>query len=229
MNKIALLNSMFLLLSLIIGGKSFSEPPNLTIVKQQAIQYHDNGQYQRELRQVNQQALDFIKNQIKTHPQKNYALVLDIDETCLSNYKNLLARDFINDFNVIHQDIAKGDATPIASTLKLYNFAKKHQISIFLISGRFENERQITIRNLHKAGFKGWKKLYLQPDTTAKNKVASIEQFKIAKRRSIEKQGYKILASIGDQPVDLSGGYAMKTFKLPNPYYYIPAKIHQAA
>ncbi|MGB6550988.1 MAG: HAD family acid phosphatase [Xanthobacteraceae bacterium] len=30
-----------------------------------------------------------------------------------------------------------------------------------------------------------------------------------------------MIANVGDQESDLSGGYAEKTFKLPNPFYYI--------
>jgi hypothetical protein len=35
-------------------------------------------------------------------------------------------------------------------------------------------------------------------------------------------EGYTILLSMGDQRSDLEGGYAERTFKLPNPYYWIP-------
>ena len=35
-------------------------------------------------------------------------------------------------------------------------------------------------------------------------------------------QGYTILLSLGDQESDLTGGYAERTFKLPNPVYYLP-------
>jgi len=45
--------------------------------------------------------------------------------------------------------------------------------------------------------------------------------FKSEARAAITKQGYTIIASIGDQYSDLKGGYAEKTFKLPNPYYYL--------
>ena len=40
--------------------------------------------------------------------------------------------------------------------------------------------------------------------------------------RHLAEQGYTILLSMGDQESDLAGGYAEKTFKLPNPVYYLP-------
>ena len=41
-------------------------------------------------------------------------------------------------------------------------------------------------------------------------------------RKEITQQGYDIVFSIGDQQSDLVGGYSDKTYKLPNPYYFIP-------
>jgi HAD superfamily, subfamily IIIB (Acid phosphatase) len=46
--------------------------------------------------------------------------------------------------------------------------------------------------------------------------------YKSATRAYIESQGYDIVGNFGDQFSDLEGGYADKTFKLPNPNYYLP-------
>ena len=50
----------------------------------------------------------------------------------------------------------------------------------------------------------------------------SAADFKGPQRELIEAQGYTIVANIGDQPSDLEGGFALETFKLPNPFYRIP-------
>jgi len=34
--------------------------------------------------------------------------------------------------------------------------------------------------------------------------------------------GFNIVANFGDQYSDLTGGFADKTFKVPNPMYYLP-------
>ena len=47
-------------------------------------------------------------------------------------------------------------------------------------------------------------------------------QYKSGVRAYIESQGYDIVADLGDQFSDLLGGYADKTFKMPNPNYYLP-------
>ena len=46
--------------------------------------------------------------------------------------------------------------------------------------------------------------------------------YKAATRAHIESMGYEIVADFGDQYSDLTGGYTDKTFKLPNPNYYLP-------
>jgi predicted secreted acid phosphatase len=47
-------------------------------------------------------------------------------------------------------------------------------------------------------------------------------QYKSGTRAYIESQGYNIVADMGDQFSDLDGGFADKTFKMPNPNYYLP-------
>jgi predicted secreted acid phosphatase len=46
--------------------------------------------------------------------------------------------------------------------------------------------------------------------------------YKSGTRAYIESQGYDIVANFGDQFSDLLGGFADKTFKMPNPNYYLP-------
>ena len=47
-------------------------------------------------------------------------------------------------------------------------------------------------------------------------------QYKSGTRAYIESKGYDIVADIGDQFSDLLGGFSDKTFKMPNPNYYLP-------
>jgi HAD superfamily, subfamily IIIB (Acid phosphatase) len=50
----------------------------------------------------------------------------------------------------------------------------------------------------------------------------SAADFKAPQRRAIQGEGYTVIANLGDQPSDLDGGYAERTFLLPNPFYRIP-------
>ncbi len=42
--------------------------------------------------------------------------------------------------------------------------------------------------------------------------------------RNLKAAGYTIIASLGDQKSDLAGGHAEMTFKIPNPFCFIPEK-----
>ncbi|KTD44711.1 HAD family acid phosphatase [Legionella quateirensis] len=212
-----------LCLTLLFSTPLFSEPPNLSLVRKEIINYYDTGLYYKDLESKIQQAQQYIIDQAKIHKQnkssKKLALVLDIDETSLSNYDKMLKRNFVGTKEEIHQEIMAANATVIKPMLDLYNTALKNNIKVFFVTGRHESERNATRINLIKAGYKKWSGLYLRPNTYA---YPSIIPFKSKTRETITKQGYTIIASIGDQFSDIKGGYAEKGFKLPNPFYYLP-------
>jgi hypothetical protein len=56
----------------------------------------------------------------------------------------------------------------------------------------------------------------------AANASCATIPYKSGTRAYIESQGYTIVADFGDQFSDLEGGFAQKTFKMPNPNYYLP-------
>jgi predicted secreted acid phosphatase len=145
--------------------------------------------------------------------------VLDIDESSLSNYDKMVARNFVANKEQLRSEIAAADSPAIKPMLLLYNDALQRGIEVFFVTGRKESERQDTIKNLKLIGFHTYSGLYLKPDNYNK---PSIIPFKSQTRERIEIEGYKIIATIGDQQSDLKGGFAEKSFKLPNPYYYLP-------
>jgi hypothetical protein len=59
-------------------------------------------------------------------------------------------------------------------------------------------------------------------DAIAASKSCGTIAYKSGTRAYLESLGYEIVASFGDQYSDLEGGYADKTFKMPNPNYYLP-------
>ena len=209
--------------ALTIHSKSFAEPANLAQLKTEIKAYHDSGAYQKELSQIITPATRYIitradANESSPKPQK-LAIVLDIDETSISNYNNIVEHDFANEKQQIERHILAADAPAIKPMLSLYNTALKHHVAVFFVTGRTTDLQAATRKNLLFAGYKGWAGLYLQPKDLKKS---SISTFKAATRHAISNKGYTIIESIGDQQSDLTGGYAEKTFKLPNPYYYIP-------
>lgn len=208
------------LLSFVFPGFIIAkEPANLGLLRQELIRYHDSNEYSKDIDVVIQQAMVYLKtNTAKKNGNQKLAIVLDIDETSLSNYPNLLKLNFGGTKDEMWQAEKEGVDPVITATLKLYQYAKNHDIAVFFVTGRHENERNSTVLNLKNAGFNNWDGLFLKPNDYTNKSAAP---YKIAIRKEITKQGYHIVLNIGDQESDLQGGFADKTFKLPNPFYYI--------
>ncbi|MDT5002876.1 MAG: hypothetical protein QOJ24_52 [Mycobacterium sp.] len=103
--------------------------------------------------------------------------------------------------------------------MDVYNTAKDRGAAIFFNTGRPESQRAATEHNLADVGYAGYTRLILEPDGTHYDSAAD---FKAPQRQAIEQEGYTIVANTGDQPSDLEGGFAERTFLLPNPFYRIP-------
>ena len=220
---------LFGILIFVFSGtfSAFAQPPNLGELKTQLLSYKLYGEYDRELAAVDTQAQAFIDAQASLWPKP--AIVLDIDETSLSNWQEISADDFGYISAGSCTDLPKGpcgalawdqlaQATAIEPTLALFNYAKAKGIAVFFITGRFEAERCATERNLQNAGYSGWAELIMRQT----GKSSSVTDYKSGEREKIEQRGYTIIANIGDQPSDLNGGHSKGAFLLPNPFYRIP-------
>lgn len=58
--------------------------------------------------------------------------------------------------------VEKGMAPAIKSSLKLYEEVLSLGFKVFLLTGRSEGKRGVTIENLINAGFRDWHKLILR-------------------------------------------------------------------
>ncbi len=225
MNKFQIATHAFLSIACALGiqSKLYAEPANLAQLKTEIRTYHDSGAYQKDLARVTIPATHYIieraeSNAKKPHPRK-LAIVLDIDETTLSNYHSIVSRDFADNKKLVHKHLLDADDPAIKPMRSLYQTALKQHVAVFFVTGRGADLKQATIKNLKRSGYPTWSGIYFRP---IQYKKSSIAVFKTRTRKIITRQGYTIIASIGDQNSDLTGGYAEKTFKLPNPYYFVP-------
>lgn len=220
MKKIIFIILIFMNITTVCYAK---EPKNLDIVKQEAIKYHDSGEYQKDQAKVVDQAMLYLKKRLESEKQKpsnkKFAIVLDIDETSLSNYPDMVKLNFGGTEEDIERAEGNGTDPVIAPTLELYRYAQENKIAVFFITGRTENYRKPTAANLIQAGYSNWNGLILKPVNYHQPSAAT---YKTAAREEIEKMGYDIILNMGDQKSDLTGKHADKTFKLPNPYYLVP-------
>jgi predicted secreted acid phosphatase len=200
--------------------------PDLYATQNAVEHYISSGQYDADCARVAAKATDYLKQRLKKGGK--LAIVLDIDETSLSNWPAYK----VNGWTYIKTggcDLQTGpcniavweqmaEAQPIRSVLALAQFAHNNGVAVFYITGRPEISREPTERNLHLAGYPV-DGLFLYPTG---EKFASRVEFKSHVRRQIMEQGYTIVINIGDQWSDLNGGYAERTYKIPNPVYFLP-------
>jgi acid phosphatase len=197
-------------------------------------EYHDSGVYDREIAEVDAladqrilggghhrsthtRALGRGHGHGHGHGHEQLAIVLDIDETSLSNYSAIEADNFT------YGPRSQAEATDeigvaIQPTLKLYRDAQARGIAVFFVTGRPEAQRQVTTENLQREGYSNWAGLTLKPADTTMTTV----QYKSGARAAIEAEGYRIIANVGDQYSDLAGGHADVAYKLANPFYFLP-------
>jgi hypothetical protein len=213
--------------SMVVASES-SQPGNIGELSNQLTFYHDFGSYDRDLWAVVKPAEDYLRQ--RASQVKMPALVLDIDETALSNWPKLIANNFAYFPDGTCDQLPKGPCgeiawqrlardAPIQATLDLYEVARSQHVAVFFITGRDESMREFTEGNLRKAGFAIWERLIMRPPKTSTRSAAD---YKAPARQQIEKEGFTILANVGDQPSDLQGGFAERGFLLPDPFYRIP-------
>lgn len=188
--------------------------------------YIRSGQYDRDFAKVVAEAGAFLEQRARTATKP--AIVLDIDETSLSNWPAYRlngwgrvvagACDLQEGPCGLRAWQALGRSEALAPTLALARRARELGVAVFFISGRPPSLREATERNLREQGY-DWTAVTLLPEGA---RFASAVDFKAPERRQITEQGYTILLSLGDQASDLEGGFAERTFKLPNPVYYLP-------
>ena len=205
---------------------SGSEPANLGVLKRELVAYHDGGAYERDIAAMASRAAAWIEE--RAGKVARPALVLDIDETSISNWPQMRVNDF-GYFKSGPCDLEKGPCgalawedmgrgEPIRPVLDLYRKARALGVAVFFVTGRQEAQRAGTERNLRAAGYEGWEGVVLRPEGPRQPTA----EYKSGARAAIEAKGYTIVANVGDQDTDLAGGHAEKGFKLPNPFYWIP-------
>jgi predicted secreted acid phosphatase len=210
------------------GEPVLSQPPNVGEAKIAATDYYNSGAYHRDITAVTARASDWIAE--RASQVERPALVLDIDDTSLTNWEVIMADDFGRIFNGPCDSLPLGPcgwvawdlraATPaISQTLALFEEARDLNVAVFFITGRDESQRDATEQNLTATGYDDYQGLYMEP---VGSHFASAADFKAPHRARIEAEGFTIIANMGDQPSDLAGGHAEETFLLPNPFYRIP-------
>ncbi|MBJ6639721.1 hydrolase [Streptomyces sp. DHE7-1] len=156
----------------------------------------DYATWQKDCQTVMDQALPYLKDRIAAaRPGEKQAIVFDIDNTTLET-----------DFGFSYPQPANKPVLDVA------RYAQEHGVRLFFVTARPGIIYWPTEYNLEHDGY-DVSGLYVRGLVDLFKDVAA---YKTAQRVDIEKQGYTIVANIGNSATDLSGGHAERTYKLPD-------------
>lgn len=192
------------------------EPKNIYLLKQELKTYVDSGSYAQDIAAVCVDATKWIEQRAASaKPGERLALILDVDETMLSNLPEIRR----NDFGYLPASwsawVRSGQAPGLAPVLEVSRTARRLGVAVIILTGRVEGDRSGTEANLRAVGYDGWSQLHFKPGDAKE----TTETFKTAWRQRLIAEGWTPIANVGDQESDLTGGFAERTFKLPNPFY----------
>lgn len=225
------------------------EIPNLTQVQDKIKAYYGDtvtadgrhyaspdSNYARQVRGIEAKARAYLtkaladKQPAKLTKGTKPAIVLDMDDTTLLTYNYELQVGFA--FTPESQDkyLESTDMDPVFGMNRLVNWAHDKGAEVFFLTGRKEKQREWSVRNLKNVGYGvplDRKHVYLKdkenpPPYLPCGATCTTTEFKSGTRKHIESLGYNIVANFGDQYSDLNGGFGDRTFKMPNPMYYLP-------
>lgn len=193
------------------------EPRNLDLVKNELREYVESGEYLKDLAAATAPAKTWLQERIHRRlPGEKFAIVFDLDETLLSNWPELRDTNF-DAWSKWDAWVERAAAPANEPVREVYQLARQLGVNIYFLTGRTENQRAATEKNLKAIGCAEFAALIMRP--TGDKRGAA--EYKTGERKRLTESGQAIIASLGDQESDLAGGYAERTFKLPDPFYLI--------
>lgn len=193
-------------------------PTNLSTAKKAVLRYVDSGQYADNLKTTADEASVWITARAAWRVEgEKLAIVLDIDETVLTNLPHMREMDFGYLPKMWDVWVEEGTAPAIEAVRAVFKTARRYDVAVFFITGRKESDRTGTVKNLATMNMGAYEQLICKPVAYK----GTSGDYKTAARKRLVEEGWTIIANVGDQHSDLQGGYSEKTFKLVNPFYLI--------
>ncbi|SHG73197.1 HAD superfamily, subfamily IIIB (Acid phosphatase) [Jatrophihabitans endophyticus] len=194
--------------------------------------FSPTGNYAHEVGGIVRGAKQYLGKHRHAPARAKKAILFDVDDTTLNTYSYEIYSNFVYNPTTNAAFVNGNVFRAVPHVVDLEKYAEARGYTVFFLTGRPEAQRSGTIQNLTSEGYDvSSANLYLKDLTKpiygscyqpSANRTCTTIQYKSLTRKYIESQGYDIVANFGDQYSDLSGGYANRTYKLPNPMYYLP-------
>lgn len=194
------------------------EPTNLSKAKAAVLEYCDSGDYLKDVAKVAEKAGTWIEERVKKNQGKQrLAVVMDIDETVLSNLELMKKMDFGYVPSEWDAWLRKAEIPALEPMRDLFLKIRKLGVAVIFVTARKNPAfRECTEENLRREGMGDFESLMMIEEGAPPQLNGDA---KTSIREHLSQEGYLIIANIGDQESDLKGGFAEMTFKLPCPFY----------
>ncbi|KUM81850.1 HAD family acid phosphatase [Streptomyces curacoi] len=231
-------------------ANSTHEPYNIGLLVKDIDSYYGttldaNGVYQaspdspyaKDLARIDADAKKYIDKAARKalHKGEKPAVVFDIDDTLLLSLDYEKKTNYTYNSATWAEYVNRADRPAVFGSPELVRYAESKGVEVFYNSGLAESQRSAAVENLKKAGAevnldadhmflkdKANPPAYLADCATPGTWNCTTVQYKSGTRQHIEDDlGYEIIANFGDQYSDLEGGHADRTYKLPNPTYFV--------
>ncbi|HEX6468760.1 MAG TPA: HAD family acid phosphatase [Streptosporangiaceae bacterium] len=205
----------------------------------------DDGNYAKEARSVASAGTRWLAGPHRVRGTR--AIVLDVDDTTLLTWNYEIFSNWAFNPATNATFVTEQRFPAVFGMVDMVRAAEREGYAIFYLTGRPTTQEAATLGNLTADGVgvdAGYPKptalsgtedgLFTKPAVADypdylkqacaadPNGACTTIHYKSATRAHIESTGYDIVANFGDQFSDLVGGHADRTFKLPNPNYFLP-------
>jgi hypothetical protein len=194
--------------------------------------FNPDGAYAHEVEGIAAKAGTYLAHHHKRTAGK--AILFDIDDTTLNTYNYEIYSNFVFNPTTNAAFVNAGVFPAVPGMVDLEHQAIAEGYKVFFLTGRPQNattdQKPATLANLRAVGYdvvddqvylkdaSGVTEPWLSPCAP----TCTTTQYKSLTRQHIESLGNEIVANFGDQFSDLNGGFADKTYKIPNPMYFLP-------
>jgi predicted secreted acid phosphatase len=212
--------------------------------------FADDSNYAKEADSVADAGERYLAARAHGHSSRMKAIVLDVDDTTLATWNYVVFSNWAYNPSTNGTYVTDELFPAVPGMLDMVKKAANEGYAIIFITGRPAAQEAATLGNLTSDGVgvdagypdpttlvDGEDGLFTKPavadypdylktacaaELSVPNGSCTTIHYKSATRAHIESLGYDIVADFGDQYSDLTGGYTDKTFKMPNPNYYLP-------
>lgn len=206
---------VFALIVVIISTGCAPKLTDLSRAKFLVKEYYEKGEYEREMDEIAEKAIERLKNE---DFDDKCGAVFDVDETALANYSHIKSVDFGSVSKLWDEWVYSAKAKAIPQVKKIYDFLVSRGVKIYFITGRDIKFYEATRQNLINEGYTKIEGLICRGPG---EKNISAISYKSAHRGKLAASGIKIIANVGDQKSDSDGGNSGYIIKLPNYLYVI--------